>query len=294
MVRRFRTGIFFNYFFVALIGFITLYPFIYILSTSITPAYALAKGKVMLFPLGFNLSAYQLVLRSKNLLLGFLNTIQYTLVGVLVSIFLTTLTAYPLAHPHFKRYAKIYMKFVIFTMMFGGGLIPTYLTIKALGLVNSFWVMILPGAISPFYLILVRTFMQQLPLEMYEAAYIEGAQEFQLFYRIIIPLSKPIIACIALYYAVGIWNNYVTPMIYITSESKYPLQVFLRQIVLLSLMQEQMMQSQGWTESLTNIVFNSEAMKSATLVVSTIPILIVYPFLQKHFVSGIMVGAIKG
>jgi len=274
-MKKTGIGTYINYFFVALIGFITLYPFIYILSTSITPAAALTRGKVMLLPLGFNLSAYQLVFTNKNLLTGFTNTIQYTLVGTSVSVFLTTLTAYPLAQPQFKKYANIYMKFVISTMLFGAGLIPTYLTIRALGLVNSFWVMVIPGAISPFFLILVRTFMRELPMEMYEAAHIEGAVDWQIFLRIIIPLSQPIIACISLYYAVGIWNNYMTPMIYLTAESKYPLQVFLRQIVLLSQMQEQMMMSQGWTESLTTIQFNSEAMKSATLVVSAVPLLIV-------------------
>jgi len=293
-MKKFKVGVSLNYAVVALIGFITLYPFIYILSMSITPATALARNKVMLLPLGFNLSAYRLVFTSKNLMDGFVNTVQYTLVGTIVSVFLTTFTAYPLAQPHFKKYANIYMTFVLITMMFGGGLIPTYLTIRNLGLVNSFWVMIIPGAISPFYLILVRTFIRELPSEMYEAAHIEGASDFQIFMRIIVPLSQPIIACISLYYAVGIWNNYMTPLIYLTNNAKMPLQVYLRQIVLLSQMYEQMIQGQGWTDSLSNIQFNTEAMKCATLVVSAVPLLVVYPFLQKYFVRGIMIGAIKG
>lgn len=279
---------------ITLIGFVTLYPFIYILSTSITPAEALLAGKIVLWPRGFDLSAYRLVLTDKRLMSGFVNTVQYTLVGTAISLFLTTLTAFPLAQPKFQRYASVYMKLVVFTMLFSGGLIPTYLTIRTLGLVNTFWVMVIPGAVSPFYLILVRTFMQQLPHELSEAALIDGANDFQLFSRIYLPLCTPIIACISLYYAVGIWNSYMTPLIYLSSEKLYPLQIYLRQIVLMSAMQEQMMMGQGGTESLTNTHFNSESMKAATLVISTVPILIVYPFLQRYFVKGIMVGAVKG
>jgi ABC-type glycerol-3-phosphate transport system permease component len=186
------------------------------------------------------------------------------------------------------------MKFVVFTMLFSGGLIPTYLVVRTLKLVNTFWVMVIPWAISPFYLILVRTFMQQLPVELFEAAELEGSGDMDMYIRIVLPLCMPIIACISLYYAVGAWNAYMTPLIYLTSESKYPLQIFLRQIILQSVMQEREMAATGSETLIMGITFNSESIKAATLVVSTIPILVVYPFLQKYFAKGIMVGAIKG
>jgi putative aldouronate transport system permease protein len=154
--------------------------------------------------------------------------------------------------------------------------------------------MVLPWAVSPFYLILVRTFMQNLPLELFEAAEIEGCGDLNMYFRIVVPLSMPIIACIGLYYAVGIWNSYMTPLIYLVSESKYPLQIFLRQIVLQSALQEMEMAATGSETLILGATFNSESLKSATLVVSTVPILVAYPFLQKYFVKGIMVGAIKG
>ena len=296
MKPKFGVGTFFNYLVIGLLGFITVYPFIFILSTSVTPAAALVRGRIILWPLGFDLTAYRLLLTDNRMVTGFVNSVQYTLVGTTVGVFFTTLTAYPLAQIQFKRYASIYMKLVVFTMLFSGGMIPTFLVINRLGLVDSFWVMILPGAVSPFSLILVRTFMQQIPSEMYEAGRVEGASEFQMFWRIIIPLSTPIIATIALFHSVGIWNSFATPMIYLRTESRFPLQIFLRQIVLLAQMQEQMMYAQGFAEGtmLMSMQFNTEALRSATLVVSTIPILLAYPFLQRHFVKGIMVGAIKG
>jgi ABC-type glycerol-3-phosphate transport system permease component len=293
-MKNFSLGRTINNLIILAIGAITLYPFIYILSVSVTPPSALISGRVVFLPKGFDLSAYQLVFKDSRLLRGFLNTVFYSAAGTLTAVFFTTLTAYPLAQPQFKKYAKIYMKFVIFTMLFSGGLIPTYLVIRSLGMVNTFWVMIIPGAISAFYLILVRTFMQQLPLELYEAAVIEGCGDFMMYVKIVIPLCTPIIACIALYYAVGIWNGYMTPLIYLTSESKYPLQIFLREIILMAAVQEMEMAARGSETMILGATFNSESLKAATLVVSTVPILIMYPFLQKYFVKGIMVGAIKG
>jgi ABC-type glycerol-3-phosphate transport system permease component len=293
-MKRFSIGRMVNYFFITVIGFVTLYPFIYLLSVSVTPPIALTTGRVILLPKGFDLASYKLVFTNKNLVSGFINSVQYTISGTLLSVFLTTLTAYPLAQPQFKRYARIYMKFVVFTMLFGGGLIPTYLVIRSLRMINTFWVMIIPGAVSAFYLILVRTFMQQLPQELYEAAVIEGCGDFNLYLRIVLPLSMPIIACIALYYSVGMWNSYMGPLIYLTSEKRYPLQIFLRQIILMSQTQEMEIAARGSERFLPGNNYNTESLRAAVLVVSTLPILIVYPFLQKHFVKGIMVGAIKG
>ena len=293
-MKKINIGTFLNYFFITLIGFITLYPFIYVISVSLSPPTALVSGRVILLPKGFSTAAYEVVFGDRRLISGFFNSIQYTLAGTLVSVFLTTLTAYPLAQPKFKKYARIYMRFVVFTMLFSGGLIPTYLVIRSLGMINTFWVMIIPGAISSFYLILTRTFMQQLPLELFEAAEIEGSGDLDMYFRIVLPLCMPIIACISLYYAVGVWNSYMTPLIYLTSESKYPLQIFLRLIVMQSALQEMELATTGRETLILGSTYNSESVKAATLVLSTIPILLAYPFLQKYFVKGIMVGAIKG
>ena len=293
-MKRLRFGAILNYFFIALIGFITLYPFIYIISLSISPPSATVLKRVIFLPRGFSTIAYQVVFGDKRLLLSFFNSVKYTLSGTLLSVFLTTLTAYPLAQPKFRRYARIYMKFVIFTMLFSGGLIPTYLVIRSLKMINTFWVMIIPGAISTFYLILTRTFIQQLPQEFFEAAAIEGSGDFNMYLRIVLPLSMPIIACISLYYAVGLWNSYMTPLIYLTSESKYPLQIFLRQIVMQSAMQEMELAARGTESMILGATYTGESIKAATLVLSTVPILGAYPFLQRYFVKGIMVGAIKG
>jgi putative aldouronate transport system permease protein len=290
MKPKFGPLTFLNYFIVGLMGFITLYPFIYVLSSSVTPQTALAHGRVVLWPLGFSLAAYESVLGDNRIITGFINSILYVLAGTSVSVFLTTLTAYALAQKNFQRYASMYMKVVIGTMMFSGGMIPYFLVVSALGFVDSFWVMVIPGAVSPFSLILVRTFMREIPHEMYESAYLDGATDFQIYTRIIFWLSIPIIATISLWTGVSIWNSFTTPMLFLRSPSKYPLQIYLRQILLLSIMQEQMVEEGGMVRPLQNI----EALKSATLVVSTFPILIAYPFVQKYFTKGIMVGAIKG
>jgi putative aldouronate transport system permease protein len=289
-MKRFTVGTALNYLFIGLLGLVTIYPFIYILSTSLTPATALLSGRVLFLPKGFDLTAYKLMITDPRIPRGLLNTVLYTAAGTLVSVLITVITAYPLSQPQFERYSRHYMKFVVFTMLFSGGLIPTFLAISKYNMVNTFWVMILPAALSPFNLILVRTFMREIPAGMHEAAQIEGASHMQILFAVIIPLSMPIIACVTFYYAVAIWNNYMTPLIYLRSDSMFPLQIFLRQIVLQSSMSDQMA-SQDVTGGLA---MNTEAVKSATLVISTIPILVAYPFLQKYFVKGLMVGAIKG
>lgn len=276
-----------------IIGLITLYPFIYILSVSITPSSVYSTRKVFLWPYGFDLSTYAMMFNDSRIVSGFKNSIIYTFFGVIINVFFTMLTAYPLANESFKKYGSFFMKMIIFTMLFSGGLIPAYLLVRNLGFINTIWAIIIPGAISPFYLILARTFIQQLPKELTEASVIDGAGEATIFMRIILPLCKPIIACISLYYAVALWNSYFAPLIYLTDPKKYPLQVYLQQIVLGAQMAEQQQQASqmaGYKEAR----IASEAVKSCTLVISTVPVLILYPFLQKYFVKGIMIGAVKG
>lgn len=283
-MKRITVGTMINYVFIFIISAITLYPFIYILSMSVTPATGLLSGPVTLLPRGFDLSAYELMLGDRRLLRGFLNSVLYTTAGTAISVMVTAVTAYPLAQPRFQKYAKIYMKFVVFTMLFNAGLIPTFLVISDYGMVNTFWVMVLPLALNPFNLILTRTFMKELPDSMYEAAMLDGASQWKTFVQIIIPLSKPILACITFYYAVNIWNNYQTPLIYLRSDNMFPLQIFLRQIVLQS----------SLPEIPGGALVNTQGIQAASLVISTIPILVAFPFLQKYFVKGLLVGSIKG
>jgi len=288
------TGAMINYLCIAFIGFLTLYPFIYVLSLSLSSPAGTMLKRVFILPRGFSLKAYEVAFGGRQLLTGFINSIYYTATGTALSVFLTTLTAYPLAQPKFKRYANVYMKFILVTMYFGGGLIPTYLLIRNLGMINTLWVMIVPGCVSAWNLILTRTFLKSLPLELFEAAEIEGSGDFDMYLRIVLPLSMPIIAVITLYYAVGIWNGYMNPLIYLTSESKYPLQIFLRQIVMESAYQEMEIAARGRENLLPGQTYTTEAVKAAVLVISTIPILVAYPFLQKYFVKGVMIGSIKG
>ncbi|NJD01972.1 MAG: carbohydrate ABC transporter permease [Ruminiclostridium sp.] len=274
---------------VGIIAFLTLYPFLYILSISLSSYAAVTLGKVFLWPIGINFDAYLTVLRDQRIGTGFYNSILYTSTGTFVSIFLTMLTAYPLSNEKLK-YRRILMRMIIFAMLFSGGLIPTYLTISYLGMIDTIWAIIIPSAISPFYLILARTFIQELPGELFESATIDGCSPARMFISIVIPLSKPIIATLVLYYAVGMWNSYFIPMLYLNSDKKYPLQVFLRQIVIIAQMNG--MDQRGNIRGNQTLV--AESLKSATLIISTIPILLFYPFLQKYFVKGIMIGAIKG
>jgi ABC-type glycerol-3-phosphate transport system permease component len=175
-------------------------------------------------------------------------------------------------------------------MYFTGGMIPTYILVNNLGLIDSIWAMVIPSLVSSFNLILARTFIRELPSDLYEAAVIDGANEIYIFYEIVLPLSKPIIAVITLYYAVGIWNSFFTPLLYLNSPAKLPLQIYLREMVVASQLQDY--QSGGSFDR--GVVFATEAVKSCTLVISTIPILIFYPFLQKYFTRGVLIGAIKG
>ncbi len=290
--KRFSWGQSINYLILFFIGFITFYPFIYILSTSISsPAY-LVQRNVFILPLGFDLSTYQKVFEDSRIMLGFKNSIIYTSLSTAFSLVATMMMAYPLAiKGDFNRYSKVIMKFVLFSMYFSGGMIPTYLVVKDMGMIDTIWAMVFPGLISSFQLILARTFIRELPNDLFEAANIDGANEINIFFSIVLPLSKPIMAVLALYCAVGAWNSFTTPLLYFNKPEMYPLQYYLRQIVI-------QMQVRDYSNAASfdrgSAVFASEAVKSCVLVVSTLPIMIFYPFLQKHFAKGVMIGAIKG
>lgn len=270
---------------------IVLYPLLYILASSFSSASAVSQGKVFLWPVDFSLEGYKRVFEYERVWIGYRNTIFYTLLGTIVNVAMTLICAYPLARkglPHKGFFSFLFT----FTMMFGGGLIPTYLVVRSLGMVNTIWALIIPGALSVYQMIIVRTFiMNTIPDELLESAKLDGCDDFRFFFQFVLPLSMAVIAVIALQYAVGHWNNYFNAMIYLNNDQLYPLQVFLREILIMS-----QMDASDFVDEETAVAIQGMAdlIKYSLIVVSTVPILCAYPFLQKYFVKGVMIGSLKG
>lgn len=270
---------------------IVLYPLLYVLSASFSSANAVSTGKVILLPVEFSLDGYKRVFEYSRVLTGYKNTILYTLAGTAVNVVMTMMCAYPLARrglPHKGFFTFLFT----FTMIFSGGLIPSYLLNKDLGLINTFGVMIIPGAMAVYQMILARTFIANtIPEELIESAKMDGCSDFRFFFMFVLPLSQAVISVIALQYAVGHWNSYFHAMIYLQDSSKYPLQIFLREILVMSQIDASDFVDD---ESAVAIQGMAELIKYALIVVSTAPILCLYPFLQKFFVKGVMIGSLKG
>ncbi|NMO96734.1 carbohydrate ABC transporter permease [Paenibacillus lemnae] len=276
----------------SIIMLVTLYPLIYILSASFSDPLYIAKGEVWLLPKDFTFSAYQKVLSNADILTGYRNSLIYLVLGTTINIVMTTMGAYVLSRKDFKGRYVLALLFT-FTLLFNGGLIPTYLIYKnMLGLYNNLWVMIIPSAISVWNLIIMRTYFQNsIPIEMQEAAFMDGCSNIRTLTSIVLPLSKPIIAVMALYYGVAHWNSYFTALIYLNDHWRFPLQMVIRSI----LIQEDMSAMAGGEgESLMQQLLLIEGMRYAVIVVSSLPMLLLYPLVQKHFVKGVMMGAIKG
>lgn len=265
-----------------------LYPLIYVLSASVSDPEALINGEVLLFPKGFNFDAYKYIFQNKQILVGYGNTIFYSVVGTLYNMVLTVFAAYPLSRPDLK--GRNLLTFMItFTMFFGGGMIPTYLNLNSLHLLNTRWVMFIPGAISATNFIIMRNyFTHSVPGELIESAHIEGASHLQILSRIVLPLSKPILGVLTIYYMAGHWNAYFSAIIYLSDENLMPLQVFLRRVLIIGGMEGM---SSGSTMT-DNVIY--ESLKYAIIVVSTLPMLIGYLVVQKSFKKGIMMGSLKG
>ena len=265
-----------------------LYPLIYVLSASVSDPEALINGEVLLFPKGFNFDAYKYIFQNKQILVGYGNTIFYSVVGTLYNMVLTVFAAYPLSRPDLK--GRNLLTFMItFTMFFGGGMIPTYLNLNSLHLLNTRWVMFIPGAISATNFIIMRNyFTHSVPGELIESAHIEGASQLQILSRIVLPLSKPILGVLTIYYMAGHWNAYFSAIIYLSDENLMPLQVFLRRVLIIGGMEGM---SSGSTMT-DNVIY--ESLKYAIIVVSTLPMLIGYLVVQKSFKKGIMMGSLKG
>ncbi|CAH1192048.1 Inner membrane ABC transporter permease protein YcjP [Paenibacillus allorhizoplanae] len=278
----------FNVLLLILMMLLTVYPLIYVLFASVSDAGSLMGYTGMLWrPLGFSLDAYTNVFRNPMIVRGYGNTLFVVLAGLVLNITLTAFGAYALSRKSLQ-YRKPLMLFIIFTMFFSGGLIPLYLTVKGVGLIDSLWSLIIPTAINTFNLILMKTAFEAIPDALEESAKIDGANDFVILFRIVLPLSMPVIAVMLLYYGVGHWNSWFNAMIFLQERSLYPLQLVLRGILL-----------QGETNANSGASDDDAAMlaatlKYATIIVATVPILFVYPFLQKYFVKGALIGAVKG
>ncbi|PIH60083.1 carbohydrate ABC transporter permease [Paenibacillus sp. LK1] len=280
-----------NHFLLIIITLIVIYPLVFVLSASFSDPQAVLRGEMFLWPKGINLHSYEKIFQNKDILRGYTNTLIYTSVGTLINLVMTILAAYPLSRKDFIGRNAI-MALFVFTMFFSGGLIPTYLLIKNLGMLNTFWVMIIPNAVSIWNIIIMRTFFQQsIPNELHEAATIDGCSNIQTLTRIILPLSMPIIAVTILFYAVGHWNAFFNAMLYLSDKDKFPLQLILREILIQGQTNDMVKMS---TESAIKQQREVEGIKYAVLVVANIPVLLLYPFLQRYFVKGVMIGAIKG
>lgn len=274
----------------AVIMAIVLYPLLFTVSASFSDPSKVLSGQVWLLPKGANIEAYANILNNDKIWSGYGNSILYTVVGTVINIVLTTLAAYPLSRPDLPLRNGI-MVLITLTMFFGGGLIPVYLLVRDLGMVDTMWALIVPGAIATYNLIVMRTYFQSsIPWELQEAAHIDGCSNWRLLISIILPLSKPILAVMVLFYAVGHWNSFFNALIYIRDEARYPLQLVLREILLIS----QSAQIDGGSVGLEKQILLAESIKFAVIIVSSLPVLVMYPFVQKHFVKGVMIGSIKG
>ena len=278
----------FNLLFMLLICFITLYPFLYVLATSMSSNIAVMQNKVTFYPVELNFTAYKKILKDPYLVSSYYNTIKYTLIGTFINLLFTSTMAYPLSRKKLV-FKGFFNTMIVITMFFGGGLIPTFLLVNSLGMYDTIWAIVIPGAISTYYLIIMRTFFQSIPAELEESAKIDGASEVRVYFKIIIPLSKAALAAIGLFYAVGHWNSFFSALIYLKSKAKMPLQILLRNMLISSEMAQQ-----NKIASRDEEVVVAETIKSAAIIVTVIPIICVYPFLQKYFVKGVMIGSIKG
>lgn len=268
------------------------YPLIYVVSCSFSDPQMIIAGKIRLLPQGFHLDSYTAVLRENKLLGGYVNTVLYTVVGTSINIVLTTTGAYALSCENLRG-RKLITRLIVFTMLFSGGLIPTYIVVSNLKLLNTMWSVVLPNAVSVTnFIIMKSSFENAIPVELKEAARVEGCSNIGVFTKIVLPLSKSIIAVMIIFYSVGHWNEYFNALLYITDKAKQPLQVILRDILVSNELTE-MTGSVSELNSETRLMI-AEGMKYSTIVLSSLPMILLYPFFQKYFVKGVMVGSVKG
>ena len=279
------------YILLAVIMLVVFLPLVYIVSASFSDPQAVISNEVWFLPVRPTLRGYQAVFKNRNILTGFANSFYYMIVGTLVNIVMTVMCAYPLSRKEFTARNKVAMIFV-FTMYFSGGLIPTYMLVNSLGLVNTRWSMIIPSAMSTYNMIICRTyFVNSIPDELYEAGQLDGCTPFKYLLRVVVPLSKPILAVLVLYYGVAKWNSYFDAMIYLKNQTMVPLQIVLRDILILNQVDYTMVSDASAIAAQRGL---TDLLKYSTIVVASLPVLCIYPFVQKYFVKGVMVGSVKG
>lgn len=297
-VKRCREDVIFDtviFIILTLILFVVAYPLYWVIISSFSDPTAVSAGKVLLRPMGFTLKGYAEVFKNSQVMRGFFNSIVITFVGVCVNLAVTLPTAYALSRDNFSGKKPITIFYMI-TMFFGGGMIPTYLVVKKMQLLNTIWALVLPGCLSVYNMIVARTFFKSnISEELYEAGEIDGCTQSRFFFQIALPLSKAIIAIMVLYYGVGHWNSYFSALLYISDQDKYPLQLVLRNILITN----QTALSQTATTAAARAALQEQqqlidVMKYSLIIISSVPVLIMYPLVQKHFVKGVMIGSVKG
>ena len=281
-----------NYTFLCIILAIILYPLIYVVSASFSSPSAVMSGRVVLWPVDLSVKGYEAIFSNKQILSGYGNSLLYTVAGTALNVALTLMAAYPLSRGNrVIMGSKIIMFIYVFTMLFSGGLIPSFLLINRLGLYNTRWALILPGGLSVWNMLITRTFfIANIPAELYEVSELEGAGGFRIFLQVVLPLSATIIAVNVLFYAVGHWNSYFNAMIYLKDARLFPLQIIMRNILIINQVDASMLS----VEELEMREGMKELLKYSLIVVASAPVLMIYPFVQKHFVRGVMIGSIKG
>ena len=277
-----------NTVFLAFCSIITVFPFLYILGCSFASEKEILSRPFFIIPSEIHLDAYKYIFTSDTLPRAFIVSVFVTIAGAATAMFFTLTMAYPLSKKNLVG-RNVILSLITFTLVFGGGMIPTFLVIKDLGLLDKYWALILPGALSTWNLIVVKSFFEALPQELEDSARVDGCSSIGTFIRIVLPLSMPVIATFTLFYAVGYWNDYRSSLLYMTDNQKWPLQLVLRQIVLMA-----NGDIDGATFDSSYTLPPRESIRNAVIIFGTVPILLVYPFIQKHFVKGIMIGAIKG
>jgi putative aldouronate transport system permease protein len=268
------------------IGLLALFPFAFVIVRSFATEAELASSSFFLWPKQVSFEAYSAIFSTPTFTRALITTILVTAVGTVIQLLLTVTMAYPLAKRDLPG-RNLILSGVLFAMLFSGGMIPTFLIVKQLGMLDTYWALILPLAINPFSLIIIKNFFQNLPPELEESAKVDGATELGVFWRIILPLSKPVLATFALFYAVGIWNDFMSPLLYLNNSSMWTLQMFLQQVTSASDLATAQDNNPGYVPP-------AQGIKYAVIIVATIPVLIFYPFLQKHFAKGMLIGAVKG
>jgi putative aldouronate transport system permease protein len=272
------------YVILGLCGLAAILPMLYVVSVSITPfGEVLRNGGFILFPSEITFSAYRTLLTESNIPKAFQITVLITVIGTAVNLILTGLMAYPLSRKNLPA-RRFFLLMIVFTLLFSGGLIPTYLVVKSMGLLDTIWAMILPNAVWSFNVLIMKSFFEGLPEELFESARMDGAKEFRILLQIVTPLSIPVLLTVGLFYLVGHWNEFFQAIFYVTDRTLFPLQVIVREIL---------MQSQQPLENAENIM-PTQTMQMASVMIASLPVIVIYPFLQKHFTKGMLLGSIKG